>query len=199
MSRSGVVDWLWCRSREFLFEGGGVRAPLRSAPLPGTRTTSRDLHQSRGSHQFPGSPPVSRLAEVLGPPPAFGSPPVPGIPTSSRDPHRLPGSAPVSRLAPTLEIHTNSRDPHRFGRFRGGADHENCCSGGLSVCRHAPSCRWYTPPLGTSPRSPAPRKPQYIKATKSGRSPGFVRDPLRDSATHGLTELPYGSQQLQPL
>ncbi len=155
----------------------GTATSFESPPGPGIPTSSRDPHQSRDSHQLPESTPISRLAEALGPPPVLnlhqspGSLPALGIRTASQDPHQSRDSHPFPGSPPALGSHTSSRDPYRFGAFRLGTDPENWCSGGISVCRHAPSCRWYTPPLGTSPRSPATRKPQYIKATKSGAVP----------------------------
>ncbi len=174
--------WISTSSRD-PYQLSGSAPASRLAPVPGistslaTRTSSRNLHQPRDSHQIPESPPVSRLAEALGPPPVLdlhqspGSLPALRIRTASQDPHQSRDSHQFPGSPPALGSHTSSRDPYRFGAFRLGTDPENWCSGGISVCRHAPSCRWYTPPLGTSPRSPAPRKPQYIKATKSGAVP----------------------------
>ncbi len=229
MSRSGVVDWLWCRSREFFSRAGvcgrswdphhfpglapvpgiptglatrgstGTSTSFGSPPVPGIPTSSRDPHQSRDSHQFPASPPVSRLAEALGPPPVLdlhqfpGSLPALGIRTASQDPHQSRDPHQLSRSKSALGSRT------AWGRLEGVQIPKTIAAVGfLCVDMHQAVAGTHHPwglPRGRRLRG----NRNTSKQPSLGRSPEFVRDPLRDSATHGLTELPYGSQQLQPL
>ncbi len=162
----------------------GIRTSLA------TRTSSRNLHQSRDSrkhwdlHQF-------------------------WISTSPRDPYQLSGSAPPPRIRTNLATRTSFRDLHQLSgatpalgihTASGRLDWVQIPKTGAVV--GFPCVDMHQAVGGTHHPWGLPRGRRLrgnrntSKQPSLGRSPEFVRDPLRDSATHGLTELPYGSQQL---
>ncbi len=190
--------WISTSSRD-PYQLSGSAPASRLAPVPGistslaTRTSSRNLHQSRDSrkhwdlHQF-------------------------WISTSPRDPYQLSGSAPPPRIRTNLATRTSFRDLHQLSgatpalgihTASGRLDWVQIPKTGAVV--GFPCVDMHQAVGGTHHPWGLPRGRRLrgnrntSKQPSLGRSPEFVRDPLRDSATHGLTELPYGSQQLQPL